>query len=104
MANSIDNTKWNPADKSFKYIVDDTEANIDNYMRNISPEVALGNLYGDYYAYGSDYFKNKMRDLRAGKALLNPSPEGYIARRGIDELSSKVQGKISDLVNKVLRF
>ena len=104
MANSIDNTKWNPADKSFKYIVDDTEANIDNYMRNISPEVALGNLYGDYYAYGSDYFKNKMRDLRSGKALLNPSPEGYIARRGIDALSNKVQDKISDLVNKVLRF
>lgn len=104
MANSIDNTKWNPADKSFKYMVDDTEANIDNYMRNISPEVALGNLYGDYYAYGSDYFKNKMRDLRVGKALLNPSPEGYIARRGIDALSNKVQDKISGLVNKILRF
>ena len=103
MANAIDNTKWNPSDKSFKYMVDDTEANIDNYMRNISPEVALGNLYGDYYAYGSDYFKNKMRDLRAGKALLNPSPESYILRRGIDALSNKIQGKISGLVNK-LRF
>ena len=85
-----------------KYIVDDTEANIDNYMRNISPEVALGNLYGDYYAYGSDYFKKKLRDLREGTALLHPAPLQDVTRRAADKLTSKIQGKISGLVNKMV--
>ena len=102
MAESIDNNRWNPADRSFKYIVDDTEANIDNYMRNISPEVALGNLYGDYYAYGSDYFKKKLRDLREGTALLHPAHLQDVTRRAADKLTTKIQGKISGLVNKMV--